>query len=67
MADPATPQILNAFLVPSRADDSQRVEIHRALDNISGIGLHPFAEDGVPFEQDVLEQMVLVMLGFDTA
>lgn len=28
LADPATPEIVNAFLVASGADDSERVKIH---------------------------------------
>jgi hypothetical protein len=55
LADPATPEIVNALLVASGADDPERVKVHRTFDNVGGTGLHPFSEDRVSFEQNILQ------------
>lgn len=50
LADPAPPQILNAFLVPSRANYSQGMEIYCPFNDIGWFGFYPFTEDRVPLE-----------------
>lgn len=46
---------MDAFLVPGGADDPERVKIHRPFDNVGRISIHPFGEDGVSLEKDVLQ------------
>ena len=43
------------------------MEIYRALNHIGRVSLDTFAENRIPLQQDVLEQVVLVRLGLNTA
>lgn len=65
LTNPAAPEILNAFLVPSGADDSQGMEINGALDDIGGGSLLSLGEDRVALQQDILEQEVLIRFTLD--
>lgn len=66
LTDPTPPQVQDTSLVRGRADDFQGVEIYRSFNDIGGISLYSFTEDGVPLEQDILQHVILVRLRFDS-
>lgn len=67
LAEPAVPEVLDAFLVARGADDSQRMEVNCTLNDIGGTGVFPVSEDRVAPQQALFEQELLVFFGFDTA
>jgi len=66
LAEPAVPEVLDAFLIPRGPDDPQRMQVHCAFDDVGGLRLLPVVEDGVALEQNLLQQEVLVLLCLDS-
>lgn len=52
---PTTPEIVDTSLVPRRANDSQRMQIHGAFNDIDGSGIFAVAEDRVAFQQTLFK------------
>lgn len=66
LTEPPTPEILDTLLVSRRAYDSQSMEIHGSLNDVGWCSWFSVQDDGVPLQQGVLHEGVLVLLGLDT-
>jgi len=64
---PTPPQIVDTLLIARTARDSERVQIHRALNNVRRHRLFLIHHDRVPLQQDILHQTILVLLRLDDA
>jgi hypothetical protein len=49
-------------LVARRADDPKGMKVNSALDDVGGIAFLSVDKDGVPLEQDMNKEMILVFL-----
>jgi hypothetical protein len=66
LAQPAIPKIFDTLLVTRRADDPQGMKVNSALDDVGGIAFLSIDKDGVPLEQDMNKEMILVILRLNT-
>jgi hypothetical protein len=62
LAQPAIPKIFDTLLVARRADDPKGMKVNSALDDVGGIAFLSIDKDGVPLEQDMNKEMILVIL-----
>jgi hypothetical protein len=66
LTQPAIPKIFDTLLVSRRADNPQSMKVNSALDDIGGIAFLSVNKDGVPLEQNMNKEMILVFFRFDT-
>lgn len=62
---PAAPEVVDAFLVARRANDTERMEVNGTLDDIGGFCGLIGDNEGIAFEEDVLEEVRLVFFELD--
>lgn len=65
--NPAAPEVVDGFLVARGANDGHSVEVDGLLDSVGGLGGLAIDEDRVPLKQDLFEEVVHILLGFDDA
>ncbi len=63
--EPSAPEIGDAFLVAGGPDDGESMEIDGPFDGVGGIGGLAIGENGEAFQKQGLEEVGLVLFGFD--
>lgn len=66
LAVPASPEVLDAFLIAGRPYDPQCVYIDRPLDHINRMGLLAFPEYGISFQEGLPEEIILVFFSLNS-
>lgn len=64
---PATPEVVDAFLVAGRANYTESMEVNGTLNDIGGFCGLLGDNEGIAFKEDVLEEVRLVFFELDAA